>query len=228
MEEDAETLKAFGQFLSIAGKAGKITDDDRQQVWSQIMSKEWSALEVFEWSDRLYFPTKVFKRDAKTGKFVGVDYALRVPRGDDFRRARLEAIKIFKDEGLDREKDRDLFDDLESLCILWLSVREKDEPHEQIAMDARDLEKRYDRGSLEQVNFVLNQLKRTLDPRVSGMEAGELEALTAAIVARQSIVPLAAFDDATQVTFVITMARLHQALLTARSSSPSPAPSIAD
>lgn len=218
---------ALAEFLMIPGDPAKITDDDRRQVWEQIRAKRWSELGVIESFGRLLFPSFIWKRDVRTGEFVGDKIMIRVPRGDDLRKARVEARKIATDEKLDLDRDKDQVDDLETLCILWAAIRSPTEPFEPLMMDARDLEKRYDRPALEHVNFIVSQMRRVIDPHVSGMDAEELAALTAAIVERGNIVPLAAFDGATQSTFIVTLARLHQSFLMAKSLGGSQEPSTA-
>lgn len=218
-------MSELDQFTRIIGEPSKVSDDDRGHVLEQIRSKRWDELGVLEHGGRLLFPEKIFARNPKTGKFEGTPVLLRVPRGDDLRKARIEARSIAKDEQLDEKEDAGLFSDLETLCILWLSIRETADPYGPFAMDPRDLEKRFDRPSLEQTNFRLTEYRRIIDPNVSGIPEDELAVVTAAIVTRQNLLPLAVYDSATQTRFVVTLATLHQVFLTARSSLGSPEPS---
>lgn len=218
-EIEREVERLIAALNQVPGKAAAITDDDRKHVLEQLAAKSWDDMGILEGNNQeLLIPWKLWRR-TKKGDFEGKPVALRVPDGPVLRRARVESREYAVKEGrLDLDRDKDLVEDLESLWILWLSIREPTAPFEPIAMDAKDLEKVFGRANLEQINFALEHAKRILSPKVSGMSADELSALTAAIVARQSILPLAAFDDATQASFVITMARLHQAFLIARSS----------
>lgn len=211
-------------FGELAGKE-KLAEDDRSHVWQQIAEKKWDDLRVIELGDRLLFPDSLYRRDPKTGKFIAEPIVLEVPRGPELRKARVEAYRIAKEDKLDPEKDKLLFEDLEELCKLWFAIRSPTHPHEQLMFDARALESKYDRPSLEQINGKLAQLRRVLDPKLGSMNADEMTALSAALVARQNLAPLFAFDDATQESYFITMASLHLAYLRVRSSPGPSAPS---
>jgi hypothetical protein len=214
-------------FTELAGKE-KLAEDDRAHVWQQIAEKKWDDLGVIELGDRLLFPESIYRRDPKTGKFVPEPIALEVLRGPELRKARVEAYRIAKEDKIDPEKDKSLFEDLEELCKLWFAIRSPKHPHEPLMFDARALESKYDRPSIEQVNGKLAQLRRVLDPKLGGMNGDEMAALSAALVARQNLAPLFAFDDSTQEVYFITMASLHLAYLRARSSPGASAPSTAD
>ncbi|HEX4334695.1 MAG TPA: hypothetical protein VH062_02210 [Polyangiaceae bacterium] len=214
-------------FATLAGNE-KLREDDRAHVWEQVAAKKWDDLGAIELADgSIGFPDEIYKRDPKTGTFVAEPIVLRVLRGPDMRKARVEAYGIAKSDKIDPEKDKILFEDLEELCKLWFAIRSPKFPYEQLAFDARELEKSYDRPSLEQVNGKLAQYRRVLDPKLGGMRAEEMTALSAALVARQNLAPLFAFDDATQEIYFITMAQLHLAYLKARSSPGSSEPSTA-
>lgn len=216
--DEPDLEDSLSQFLRIPGADPTVVDDDRRHVWEQIKAKKWDDLGVLEVGDRLLFPWQIWRRDRSTGKFVGDPCLLQLPRGPELRAARIESRIMAKAEGLDLTLDSDQVEDLESLCDLWLSIRDTSDPYEPKFGYPKDLEKKYDRVSLEQVNFALKHLKRLLDPKVSGMGADEMAAISAAIVERQSIDPLAAYDGATQATYVITLASVHKLLLEARSS----------
>lgn len=232
-EPEEEAPDPLARFVEIAGSEDRVvSDDDRAHVFEQVAAKRWDDLGVLEHEGRLLFPEKIWKRDRRSGKFVGVDVILVVPRGPELRKARREAYELLKEDGLDPVKDRDQFKDLEDLCILWYAIRDPAPTNEgefppHLAADPRDLEKRFDRPSLDQVYNRLDKLRRAIDPKVSGLSAGELAAITAAMVARQDLAPLAACDGATQHSLLITLAALHQAFVMANSSAGSSAPSRA-
>jgi hypothetical protein len=221
-------------FLEIEGQPDAVLDDDRRHVFEQLQAKRWDDLGVLERGGRLLFPEKIWRRDKETGEFVGDACFLVLPKGSDLRKARTDAIQLAKDAGIDREKDADLFGDLEILCILWRAIREPIAPEGEddfpapLTFDALALEKKYERVALMHVNDRLNHLKRVVDPKVGRLSAPELEALTAALVSRQHLSPLFALDAATQTSFILTMALLHQSYLRARSSLGSSAPSTSD
>lgn len=219
MSDEDDDRSEVEPFVSMPVEIEKVRDDDREHVWDQVASKRWDELGVLELEDgRIIFPECIYRREISTGKFIGDAVVLQVPRGSELRKARVEAYAIAKADKIDPEKDKVEFEDLVELCKLWLSIRSPKHPYEPLTMDARGLERKYDRPSLEQVNGKLAQLRRILDPKLNGMSADEMAALSAALVARQHLGPLFAFDDATQQNYFITMATLHLAYLKARSS----------
>lgn len=203
-----------------------VTDDDRSHVLEQLAKKRWDDLGVIEDGPELLFPENIWKR-GKDGKFVSVPCLLRVARGDELRKARVTARSIAQEDGIDEHKDRDLFENLDTLCTVWFSIRDTAAPFAPLCGDPRELERLYNK-SLPQVIGKVAQLKRVLDPKVSGMSTEELMLVAGGIVERQNLSPLFAFEDATQARFVITSAALLHSYLKARSSAGSPARSTAD
>jgi hypothetical protein len=235
-DEELPPEDPLEKFLAVAKQKDEapdvVVDEEREHVFEQLASKRWDDLGVLEYDGRILFPEKIWKRNPKTGKFVGTPCLIAVPRGPDLRKARVEAYALAEREKLDPKRDRDQIKDLEDLCIIWCSIRDPNvvegEFPPPLEVDAIALEKRFDRPSLDQVYFRIDKLRRALDPRVSYLTAGELSALTAAMVARQDLAPLAACDGATQHSLLLTLAAVHQALVRVSSSAGSPAPSRAE
>jgi len=167
-EIEREVEKVIAALRGLPGGT-PVTDDDRKHVLEQLAAKSWNDLGVLEGKDgTLLLPWKIWRRD-KDGKFAGKDVVLRVPDGPILRRARIEARQMAAEDHLDLDRDKDLVDDLEMLSILFWSVREPTEPHEPVAMDARDFERIFNREVLKQTNFALTHAQRIFSPKVGGM-----------------------------------------------------------
>jgi len=218
--------------LSIPDDEPLLLDEDRKHVLEQLATKRWDDLGVLEYEGRLLFPEKIFYR-SKEGKFVSDDCLLVIPRGSDLRRARVEAYALAEKSKINPKTDSDLFGDLETMSILWSAIRSPKMPEEggfpePLCYDAIELEKKYDRPPLMQVNAKLEHIRRIIDPQVSGLSGPEFAALTATMVARQDLSPLFVCDGATQTVLLLTLAALHQACVKVRSSHGSSEPSTAD
>jgi hypothetical protein len=237
IEDHGFDTEAIAQLAAIAPPLGTsiVPDDsDRDHVWQQIAAKTWDDLGVREYDGRLWFPVKGWRRNAVTGNFEEVACMMAAPEGFELRASRVMARKLAKEEGLDwsDKDDRKLCGDLEDLCILWHVIRDVEPApiKDNLAMDPRDLEKRFTRPCIEYLWAMCHQLRRIIDPRLAGMTEEELITVTAAIVARNNLAPLVAFDTATQERFIVTMAVLYQIFVTLKSSPGSaahstPAPS---
>lgn len=198
-----------------------LSDDDvHDHVIEQLIGKNWGELEILEHYGYLLFPETLYKR-SKSGEFEKQPIVLRVPRQHELREARVEARRIAKDDGLDPSLDKDLIDDIETVCILSKAIRNCTPPHEPWEPDPRGLEKRYDRGSLIQLWAKLDALHQVVDPAPHKIGEEEMFALIAAIAKERNILPLAVYGPAAQASFVIFMASLLQSSLESRSSSES-------
>lgn len=203
--------------LALAAEA----DVERLQVFQdELLDKSWDELEVEEFAGYLLFPEKLWKR-AKNGKFVAEKVMVRVPRGHEMRKARAEAHRIAKKDGIDPKVDVQQFDNLENYCILQQAIRSPTAPYEPLRTSVEELEKNYDEGSIELLLAKMGAYKRKLNPRLGSVSRAQFIALVASIAERRSIAPLLVTDGAVQNSFIISMASLLQSLMTQPSSSPS-------
>lgn len=195
-------------------------DDARELIFEQLRKTAWDDIGVLEDGGRLMFPQKIYTRSKETGKFtVARECLLRVPRKNETRKARIEAREIAKKEDLDPKLDPAEFEELDRLCCAWVSIRDPKPPYPPLFFDAREMERALDSPVLAFLVGMVARYRRMLDPHISGLSPDDFAAVTAAIVERQDLTPLAVLDDATQERFVITLAALHQVWLTARSSA---------
>src|SRR5690606_28612109 len=147
--------------------------------------------ETVEINERLLFPGTITRLRAN-GKREITKVMLRVPREPDMRKARLEARKWAQDIGLNPALDVDLFDNMETMCALAMSIRNTSEPYEPWVATAQELESQYDRPSLDAAWAQIEALRRLLDPRESELGDDSFLSLVAMIAERSDISPLAA------------------------------------
>jgi hypothetical protein len=203
--------------MSESDRSG-ILDETSPHVAEQLIGKSWGELEVLEHAGYLLFPDSIYKR-GKSGKFDEVKVSLRLPRQHELRRARVMARDLAIKDGLDLERDRDLFGDLETVCILSMAIRNSTPPHEPMVPDPLELEKLYDRACLMQIWAKIDALHQLVDPAPHKISEEEMFALVAAIAKDRSISPLAVYAADLQAHFVIYMACLLNPLLEFKLSS---------
>lgn len=123
---------------------------------------------------------------------------------------------------IDPEKDADLFETLDNMCLLWLAIRNPKPPHEPLVGWPKDLEEAYDSASLAQVARKLRVLMVAVDPVPPDLNEDQLLAIIAALAKDRSVLPLAVCDPGSQHTCILYMAaRLQNFLESTSSSAPS-------
>jgi hypothetical protein len=108
--------------------------------------------------------------------------------------------------GLDPDRDKDLFESLETICILEDAIREPDGNYEPVYPFDGDLERCCDRQSLAAIYEILDSLSTVLDPNPNTISEDEMVALVGLIAERRDIVPLAVYGSDAQSFFIVTMA----------------------
>jgi hypothetical protein len=201
-----------------------------EHVAERLIGLDWAQLEVVEHAGYLLFPDKIYKAQ-KSGKFKSEDVMLRVPRWNEQRQARVKARELAAREGIDEEKDRDLFENLENMCIMAVAIRSPTEPYEPFISDVQGgalaLEKTYDGPGLTQIWEKIDKLNDLINPAPEAITKAEMVALLAAISEARNILPLVAYAPGAQAFFIVTMADLLMSYLDPKSSSESSALSTA-
>lgn len=174
-------------------------------VVEQLAGRTWDELQTLEYAGYILFPEKIYRR-CKDGTFEGTPVVLRVPREPELRRARVTARRMATADGIDEIRDKDLFEDLETVCILWEAVRMPTTPHEPLVLTPSELEKTYDKRSLMHLWGVLDHYITLLDPRPDTLNANELTFLIAAIAKGRDIRPLRACGSLQQSRCIVSMA----------------------
>jgi hypothetical protein len=177
------------------------------------MSEElptWQDLEAVEFNGRLYFSETIRRRSKSGAVEEEVEICLRVPRKDEKRAARIEAVAWASKLGLNRETDKDLFDEMEDLCVLARSIRERKSPHDQY-QKAEWLESHFDSGSIAMLWDRLNVYDQMIDPRDGEITDKKFWQTVLAIGRTRTALPLTGFAPHAQARCLVSMA--DQALL---------------
>lgn len=194
-----------------------------EHVLQQLLTKNWAELEVLECEGHLMFSESLYRRSIGGG-FVEEKVMVRVPRDPDLRKARVLARKWALDDGLDLDRDSDLVEQMETICVMSLVIhnhkpavdpRTGKEFREQWEPDPRALEKRYDRAPLNQLWAKIDALGHVVDPRPNTLGKEETLALISAIARARTVAPLHAYGPGAQESCIVFMA---QALLSSLES----------
>jgi hypothetical protein len=176
---------------------------------ASINGKTWEELEAIEQDGRLLFPDAI-RRKSKDGTVAPTPIAIRVLRKGERRAARREAREWASREGVDPALDPELFEDLDTLCILARAIRDPEPPHAQF-QKAEWLEQHFDNGSLAEVWDRYPLYESRVDPRVDAATEKDFWQLVLEIGRTRSISPLTGFAPRVQHSLVLSMA--DQALL---------------
>jgi hypothetical protein len=130
---------------------------------AELGGATWAELEVKQHEDgSLLFPSELRRRDTE-GKLVVRKVRVRAPRPGDHLKVRVEAIAWFSRlKGLDRERDKDMFEQLEQLVLLARAIRSFEPPHEQFC--AAEQLADWDEASLTDIQERINLFKLALEP----------------------------------------------------------------
>lgn len=173
---------------------------------AELGRRAWREdLEVTEHAGtgKLMFPADLRRRNAK-GEVVVVPVRVRVPSPLDTIQARPEAIAWAVELKIQRDgADKDVFEQLEQLCLLARSIRTADTGAQYAS--AQELAE-HDEASLHDIQEQLNAFKAALDPRPSLLTEAEVWRAIAAVAREASIDPLAGLAGREQPILVVRMA----------------------
>ncbi len=202
----------------------KIVDQTEEEyaelIAYELSAKKWEELEAFEHLDQLHFPDVLHVRK-QSGKFEQLKVCFRVPRSKDLRTARAEAKRIAAEDGIDQEKDKGQFDDLENACILWRALRSTSAPYEPLFIDVEELETKIDRDVQKLAWQKLEGYRRVIDLRPAAITRKQCLMVVAMAAKKRDISPLLVFDGPAQTACIVFMASLLQRFLTGQPSSQS-------
>ena len=173
-------------------------------IAEQLYNQTWEELEVLEFRDRLLFPTKALKR-RQDGTVKETPILLRVPREADLRKARIKAREVGLKEGLDLDRDKDLLDNLETICLLATCIRNTTEPYEPFVATPQELEDNFDLSFLESVYNKICTLRDIANPHPVELTEMDCWTLVTAIATARHTLPLTAYAPDSQNTFMLFM-----------------------
>jgi hypothetical protein len=183
-----------------------LTEDAKPvHVAEQLYKKSWKELEALEHNERILFPD-VISRRRSDGSIENIEVMFQVPREPDHRKAKIEARKVGLKEGFDLDRDKDVFEQLETLCLLSICIRNRKEPYEPWEPDVLKLEKRYDLQSLANAYGKIDVYAGMINPHPSELSEQDCWALVAAIVKARNMLPLLVYAPDSQNTFALFMA----------------------
>lgn len=188
-----------------------------------IAGKTWEELGAVEHEQRLLFPDAI-RRVRADGATEEVAILVRPLRKHERRSARLYARAWAKKEGVDPQVDPQLFDDMDTMSILAMAIREPKPPYEQ-HQQPEWLEQHYDAASLAQVWDRYQVWEDATDPRVEAASQEDLWRTILEIGRSRSVLPLTGFAPHLQRNCILSMADLSltsptlQSFLESRDSS---------
>jgi len=174
---------------------------------AEVGGRTWSELEVVDAEDGHRLVRDVIREKVPgSDKVKDVPVMVRIPRPMDLVTARVDARVAFaKHKALDADRDKDLFDEIEQLCILAKAIRTVDAPHAQLAT-WEELASRYDEGSLQDILGRLTVYRQMVDPRVSAKTEEDVWKLIFAVARAGNLLPLVGIEQHEQPSLLVTMA----------------------
>ncbi len=186
---------------------------------SPFAELSWEELSVIENKEHgLLFPAKLRRRNA-SGSVIEEDVCVRVPRPIDHLKARKAARDLLAKVPIDPEKDKDLLDQAEDLCLVAAAIRDT-KAHGQM-FDVDDFAK-IDEGCIRDIKERINHFKMMLDPRGPVQTEEQFWGVVAEIWEKRNILPLADIAGHEQHSFIM---RLVWEAMKSRTTSSSPASS---
>jgi hypothetical protein len=172
----------------------------------ELGNRSWAELEVVEHNDgTLLFSDKIRKR-TKCGGIEEIPVRVRIARKSHLVNARAEARIWFGSiKGLDFDRDRDVFNELEQTCILAHAIRENTAPYGQLE-SPQDLFGKYDEASLSDLAGRVECLRNMIDPRESELNEDELFAKAFAVAKAGHLLPLTDIAGHEQPSCIVFMA----------------------
>jgi hypothetical protein len=172
----------------------------------EMGGQTWEELEVSRHaSGRLMFRGELRQRNER-GQIKVTPVRVCVPNPRDKVEARAEARGWFASiKNLDVDRDKDLFDEMEQVCILALAVRTSDPPHGQFC-DYEELAN-YEEASLRDIRERITVLEQMLDPREPVTNEETFWRKTFAVARGSTILPLTDIAGHEQPSLVVRMAK---------------------
>ena len=190
---------------------------------------DWSELETERGAaGHVVVSDKLREFDPHKKAFVDTPIKVRVPRPHDLLQARVDAKACFLQWKLDTERDSDIFEETEQLCLLAKCIR--DHATEAQLCDVEELPKRFDEGTLQDLLGRIRVYRDMLDPRERLTTEDDVFRKIVEVARKGHCLPLAGIAGFEQPSFIVTMAELAvtspTVLAWSRSSETStPAPS---
>lgn len=171
----------------------------------ELGNRTWEELEVLDHEDgHLMFKDHLRTR-SKAGKVELVEVRVQILRVDKIARARADCRRWCAELGLDEERDKDLFDELEQVCMLALAIRDPQPPYAQ-RYEPAELARDFDEASLQDLIGRIQALRGAIDVRESQLTETELWQKIAAVARVGHLLPLTDIAGHEQPSCIVFMA----------------------
>ena len=171
----------------------------------ELGNRTWEELEVVNHNDgHLLFRDQIRKRTS-SGALEAVDVRVRIPRKLQLIESRVACRAWAKQLGIDEDRDKDQFDELEQLCILEHSIRCAEKPYAQFCTK-EELATQYDEASLLDLSGRIQALRTVIDPRQQEMTAEDIWHITHRVAMRGHLGPLTDIAGHEQPSCIVFMA----------------------
>lgn len=207
-DPDSPEAEVLG-ILNSMGYEGLDSDGRRNRAHAiaRLMTTDWEELEIVEHAEHLLFPDVLIKRRLG-GKWEETPVMLRVPREKDLRQSRVEARAWAAREKISEKDDRDLFTNMENMCVLARCIRNATMPFESMHPDPEYLERNFDKVCLQHMWSKLDKLNDVLNPAPNQLSSPEIVTLIVAIAKARHLGPLVVYGPGAQTSLVVSMADL--------------------
>lgn len=175
---------------------------------AELGNRTWAELEIIPGEDgHMLVRDQIREREPASGAWRATEVRVRIPRPMDLIRARSDARAWFaKFKDLDVERDAELFEEMEQLCLLARSIRTATAPHAQL-VECDELATRYEEASLRDLLGRLRVYRDLLDPRVAVTDEDDFWHLIASVARVGHLGPLTDIAGHEQPSCVLFMAR---------------------
>jgi len=167
--------------------------------------RTWGELEVSRHENGRLMFADVLRMRNPAGIVEERKIRVCVPQPSDQIEARVAARALFAKKKLDAERDKDLFAEVEQLCLLARAIRTHEEPHAQ-KYDVEELAE-LDESSIHDVQERINAYKAMLDPREADITEDRFWRKVAELGRAGNMLPLTDIAGRAQPSFVLRMAR---------------------
>jgi hypothetical protein len=200
-----------------------------QMADDPVRSRVELTLEAFEQlgveadaEGKLYLPVQLRRRGADGKAVVAAKALLTIPTNRQRFRARADSRALGLRFGLDLDRDKAQFDEIENYALLAFCLRDP-ETRGQLVPNAETLLDEYTDSALAEVWAQLNQWCELQDPRYGDLTTEQLWRVIAAVAVGGTALPLSAMPGFEQATCIVLMARaaLHSPSAPSWLASPS-------
>jgi hypothetical protein len=183
---------------------------------AELGGRTWEELEIVEHSDGHLLFSDAIRRRSKGGSVEMVPVRVKILRVEQIAQARSRCRRWFADLGLDEDRDKDLFDELEQVCVLAIAIRDPEPPYAQ-RYQPEDLARDFDEASLQDVLGRIQALRQVVDVRASKLTEDEVWRKIHAVARAGHLLPLTDIAGPEQPSCIVFMA--EQAMNSPRGQS---------